>query len=105
MRPCRYVRQAVADVLFGDRRNGRGIGNATDIEQGGKPESDGDGDGEIGKDGEREGDQPNRNGGEVQSQNRADLVPLAHVVSHDKEHSGQRGERDVAGQRRGDQQE
>ena len=34
---------------------------------------------------------------------RADFVPLAHVVGNDKEHGGQRGERNVAGQRRGDQ--
>ena len=94
------VRQAVADVLFGNRRDGRGVGNAADIEQRGKPQSDGNGDGKIGEDRECKGDQPNRDGGEVQAQDSTDLVPLAHVVSHDKEYRSQRSERDVTGQRR-----
>ena len=35
----------------------------------------------------------------------ADLAPLAHVVGDDEEHGGQGGQRDEAGQRRGDEQD
>ena len=100
-----HVRQAVADVLFGDWGDGGGVCNAVDVEQRGEAEADGDGDGEVGEDGEREGDQPDGDGGEVEAEDGADFVPLAHVVGDDKEDGGERGERNVAGQRRGDEQD
>ena len=42
---------------------------------------------------------------EVEAEDGADLVPLAHVVGDDKEHGGEGGEGDVAGQGRGDEQD
>ena len=105
MRPCSDVRQAVANVVVGDRSDGGGFGDAIDVEQRGQRHADADGDGEIGEDREREGDQPDRDGGEAELEDAADLAPLAHVVGHDKQHGGQRGQRNVAGQRRGHQQE
>ena len=42
--------------------------------------------------------------GEIQLQDAADFVPLAHVVGHDKQYRGQRCQRNVAGQRRGNKQ-
>ncbi len=44
-------------------------------------------------------------GREIQLQDAADLAPLAHVVSHDEEYGGECGQRNIAGQRRGDEQD
>ena len=99
------VRQAVADVVVGDRSDGGGFGDAIDVEQRGQRHADADGDGEVGEDGKRKGDQPDGDGGEAELQDAADLAPLAHVVGHDKQHGGQRGQRNVAGQRRGNEQD
>ena len=52
------VRQAVADVVVGDGRDGGGFGDAIDVEQRGQRHAHADGDGEVGEDGERKSDQP-----------------------------------------------
>ena len=96
--------QSVADVIVIHGAHGCGVGNAVDVEQSGERHANRYGDGEVGEDGEGEGDEPDRDGGEVQFKDAADFLPLAHVVSHDKQDGGQGGERNIGGQGRGYEQ-
>ena len=99
------VGEAVADVGVVDGDDGGGFCHAADVKQGGEAKADGDSDGEVGKDGECEGDEPDGDGGGVEAEDAADFVPLAHVPGDDEEDGGESGEGDVAGQGRSDDED
>ncbi len=52
------VRQAVANVVVGDRSDGGGFGDAIDVEQRGQRHAYADSDGEVGEDSKGKGDEP-----------------------------------------------
>ena len=90
------VDAAVFDIVVGDLRDGGGVGDAADEEQSGEDHSGFDGDGEVGEDGERERDQPDADVGLGQLEELRDLAPLAHVVGHDHQNSGEHRHGNVA---------
>ena len=59
-----------------------------------------DGDREVGHHRQREGDQPDRLVGPVETPDAGNLAPLAHVVGHDEEDGGERRQRHVLRERR-----
>ena len=98
------VQAPVFDIVVGHLRNRRGLGHAADEEQRRQDHAGLDGDGQVGENGQREGDQPDADIGFGQAQQLRNLAPLAHVVGDDHQDSRQRRHRDVTGQRRGKQQ-
>jgi hypothetical protein len=76
-----------------------------DEEQRGEDHADADGDGEVGEDGEGEGGEPDADVEWRAAEDQWDLVPFAHVVGDDQEDGAEAGERDEAGERRGEEQD
>ena len=85
------------DVVRGDG-DARGLGDASHEEHHGQQQADLDGDGEVEDDGQEEGGEQHGDVAPRVLQQRAEGAPLAHVVGHDDEHTGQTGHRYVARQ-------
>ena len=60
---------------------------------------------EVGEDGQREGDEPDGDVGATQLEQLGDLPPLAHVPGDHHQDRREHGQRDVAGERRGEEQD
>ena len=76
-----------------------------DEEHGAEGEADDDRLGEVAEEGEAEGDEEHRRVAPGGAEQRADRRLFDHVPGDDGEHRGERGERDVGGERRGDEHE
>src|SRR5260370_6231078 len=70
------VRLAVGEVLGGDGRDGRGLGDAVDVEECGEGHADSDGYGEVGQHGEGESCDPDGEVGLGVAKDCGDLPPL-----------------------------
>jgi hypothetical protein len=93
-----HVRASALDVLVGDLRDGGRLCDAADEEQRSEDHADLHGHGEIGEDGQRESDQPDRDVRPAQFQQLGDLAPLPHVVGNNEQNRREYRERNVRGQ-------
>ena len=97
-----YVHAAILDILVSDLRDGGGRGDTANEEQRGQNHSGFDGNGEVGEDGESEGDEPDADVGLRQFQQLRNLAPLSHVVGDDHQDSCERRHGYVAHEWRGE---
>ena len=95
------VHAAVFDVVVSDLRNRRSCGDTADEQQRGQNHSRLDCNGKVGEYGERERHQPHADVSPGELEQLRNLAPLAHVVGHNHQDSGQRGHGYVAHQTRG----
>ena len=86
-------------------RDGGGFGDAVDVEQRGEARPTATATVRSAKTVSAKVTSQTEMAAEVEAEDAADLAPLAHVVGDDEEHGGEGGERDIAGERRGDKQD
>ncbi len=86
---------AVFDIVSGDSRNRSGARHLADEHERGKHHANFHSEGQVGYYGECHRDEPYGNVGGAELQDFRDFLPFPHVVSHDHQDGGQRGERNV----------